>query len=355
MMNIRICKRTVFFCLFVMLLPFSGDAFSQDCAQQYARTVAQLRKEGFSGIDKALASFERIIRDNPGFTKAYVSAADALLVKYEFSKNRKKQWMQEALRYLNAAVDKAPGTAQYYFKRAIVYFNLEKPSKAETDLKKAIALKARFLKAQVLYLQYLLSTERRSEARQLADEWLRGYGADPAPLKYFGDLFFEAGAYKDALFYYRQVVARVDKAPNTHAAMGEAYWKLGETEKAIAAFKKALVQDPKMYRVHFALGTCLGESGDAKEAITHFQRYLEKFSDDAAALNNLALLYEREGQKAQARLAWMRLKSKTREKVYLQRAEEHLYRLAYDSGLQQKKTDNKKRSKKNAKGDKRDE
>jgi len=354
-MNIRTCKRTAFFCLFAVLLLFSGDAFSQDSAQRYAGTVAQLRKEGFSGIDRALAGFERIIREDPGFTKAYVGAADALLVKYEFSKNRKKQWMQKALDYLNTAVDKAPGTAQYYFKRAIVYLNLAQQARAEADLKKAIALKAGFLKAQVLYLQYLLSAERKAEARRLADEWLKGYGADPAPLKYFADLFFQAGVYKEALSYYRQVVERVDKAPNSYAAMGEAYWKLGETKKAVAAFKKALAQNSKMYRVHFALGTCLGESGDAGEAIVHFQRYLEKFPDDAAALNNLALLYEREGQNAQARLTWMRLKSKTREKVYLQRAEAHLYRLAYDAGPRPKKSDGQKGTQKSAQGDERDE
>ncbi len=351
MMSFCVCRRGAFLCLLIGVMFFCGEALAQSSAQQYASTVAQLRKDGYPGIDRALAGFERIIQKDPGFTQAFVGAADALLVKYEFSKKRKKKWMQQALEYLNTAIDRSPDTAKYYFKRAIVLLNLGQKAGAESDLKKATALKAGFLEAQVLYLQYLLSADRKAEARRLADAWLKEYGSDPAPLKYFGDLFFKDGAYEDALLYYRQVVQRVSKAPNTKAAMGEAYWKLGETQKAVVAFNTALEQNPKLYRVHFNLGTCLGEAGDIKGAIAHFLRYLQKFPDDAAALNNLALLYERNGQKAQARLTWMRLKGKTREKVYLQRAEAHLFRLAYESGSRQEKTGAGKGTGKTAPGD----
>jgi len=323
-------------CFALALLFFCQQASARSSVDQYEKTVTQLRKDGYKGIDAALVQFEALIHSDPDFTEAYVGAADALLVKYEFSKNRSGKWMPQALDYLNVAIARRPAAENYYFKRALIYLNLKKPDLAEADLKKAVALKPGFLKAQVLYLQYLLSAGRTTEARRLADEWTRSYGADPAPCKYFGDLFFQARAYEDSLVYYRQVARKVKKAPNTHAAMGRAYWELGQRKEAIAAFRQALQQDPDLYPVHFALGTCLAEAGDLKGAVDHYRQYLKQVPDDAAALNNLALLHERIGNKAQAQLAWMKLKSKTGERVYLQRAETHLYRLAYEAAGKEK-------------------
>jgi len=310
-------------------------AAANTSAGRYTQAVQQLRNDGYPGIDKALARFEDIIRRDPAFTPAYVAAADALLVKYEFSKKKSGKWMRRAQNYLNTAIDRQPRAEQYYFKRALVRLNLKKAAGAESDLKRAIALRHDFLKAQVLYLQYLLSVRRKTDARRLAERWVGQYGRNPAPRKYFGDLFFQAGDYRQALGYYSQVVEQVKKAPNTYDAMGRAYCRLGKRKKAVQAFKKALAQDPKRYQTHFALGACLSENGDLKGAIDHFRRYLKQAPGDAAALNNLALLYERTAQNTQARLAWMQLKSQTHEKVYQQRAEAHLYRLAY-GGVQKK-------------------
>jgi len=310
-------------------------AAANSSAGRYTQAVQQLRNDGYPGIDKALARFEDIIRRDPAFTPAYVAAADALLLKYEFSKKKSGKWMRRAQSYLDTAIGRQPRAENFYFKRALVRLNLEKAAGAESDLKQAIALRPDFLKAQVLYLQYLLSVRRRTDARRLADRWVGQYGRNPAPRKYFGDLFFESKDYRQALVYYGQVTKQVKKAPNTYDAMGRAYFQLGKRKKAVHAFKKALEQDPKRYQTHFALGACLTESGDLKGAIDHFRRYLKQVPGDAAALNNLALLYERTGQNTQARLAWMQLKSKTSEKVYQQRAEAHLYRLAY-GGVQKK-------------------
>ncbi len=113
--------------------------------------------------------------------------------------------------------------------------------------------------------------------------------------------------------------------------MGKAYWALGDTGKAISSFKKALEQDSGILEVHFSLGACLGETGQIEAAIEHFQAYLRQSPGDVSALNNLALLYEKTGQINQARVTWLRVKEKTRDKTYCQRAEQHLYRMAYES------------------------
>ena len=328
----RVLDRRGFACgLMAVLLFWCPPLWARTSSEQYALAVAQLRKDGFKGIDRALEQFEALIRDDPAFTEAYVGAADALLVKYEFSKKRSIDWMHRARKYLDIALARQPRQETFYFKRALVLLNLGALSRAEDDLEKAVALNPAFLKAQVLYLQVLLSSGREREARRMADKWLAGYGDDPAPRKYFGDVFFQARAYADALVFYKQVIRRVERAPHTLAAMGKAYQATGRCTDAIAAFRLALKQDPKLYPVHFGLGTCLAQQEDLEGAIDQYQRYLARAPGDAAALNNLALLYERTGRKARAQVTWMKLKRETQEDVYRQRAERHLYRLAYEN------------------------
>ena len=101
--------------LFILLLltglirPLSlwaaGDK-TQDIRKTYETTIRQLRKDGFKGIDKALASFNEILKKDPDFLSAHVSAADALLLKYEFSKQKNPDWLRQALGHLDFCIKK---------------------------------------------------------------------------------------------------------------------------------------------------------------------------------------------------------------------------------------------------------
>ena len=65
--------------------------------ERHERAIKQLKKEGFQGIDKALKTFNQLIKEAPDFLAAYISAADAYLLKYEFSKLKDRQWLKKAL------------------------------------------------------------------------------------------------------------------------------------------------------------------------------------------------------------------------------------------------------------------
>ena len=163
------------------ILSFS-PSWAQSVEEIYGRAVQQLNREGFAGIDRALAVFEELIQRDPDFVRGYVSAADAYLLKYEFTERKDRQWLVRAMSYLDTAVGKERNNPAIHFKRAVIYFNLEQPDRAVEDLRKSMDLAPQYLDARLLYLQHLLSLKKQEDARQFVDDSIALFPGDPAPL-----------------------------------------------------------------------------------------------------------------------------------------------------------------------------
>jgi len=322
---------------FVCLQPPLQGALS--VSKRHEKVVKQLKKEGFQGIDKALKTFNQLIKEAPDFLAAYISAADAYLLKYEFSKPKNGKWLKKALEYLNTCIKKKKNFDAAYFKRAIIYFNLNRSGEAKDSIKKALEINPKNLDARILYLQYLLSAKKFKEASRFAASSIKYFPSDPAPLKFFADIFSRAHVYKDAVRYYNKVLGLVDHAPYTYLALGKVYQNQNNLTLAVKNYKKAIKLEPRLYEAHFNLGYCYSRQGKINEAIKHLEIYSRKFSNDVSVLNNLALLYERAGQTRKAKLMWLKTKEKAKEKVYKERAEDHLYNLIHKT---RKNADNKK-------------
>jgi len=332
MRHMRNLFLSLFFILIAGVPTFLNAAKNvQESQATYTKTIRQLRKDGYKGIDKALASFNEILKEDPNFLEAHISAADALLLKYEFSKRKNTAWLHQALGHLDICVEKEPNFFVAYFKRAILYFNLNKPDQAVKNIKKALKIYPEYLEARILYLQYLLSSNKAEKAKAFADESLKYFPKDPAPLKFFGDVFCRAHAYEDAIRYYNRVLHFVTNAPYTHLALGKIYQTQDKLNLAIQHYTKAIKLEPKLYEAHFNLGYCYSKRNKIDKAIYHLEFYSKKFPNDVSVLNNLALLYEQSGQSQKAKLAWLKTKEKAKEKSYKERAERHLYRLIHQN------------------------
>jgi tetratricopeptide (TPR) repeat protein len=322
----------------VVLLSCFATGHAQVSEETYARTVRQLNAEGYAGIDNALQVFEALIQKDPDFIKGYVSAADAYLLKYEFEEKKNRQWLNRAVTHLNTAAGKEKQNPAIYFKRAVIQFNLEQPDQAVGDLQKAMDLAPNYLDARLLYLQYLLSLNRRAEAREFVDGSIKLFPNDPAPLRYLADVVFTGGDNEKAVELYQTVVKLVPEAPNTYLALGKAYLNLKQYPLAIASFQKALNQSPELAEAHFSLAIAYGETGKLKEAVSHMETYIQKVPRDTAALNNLALLYEQTGEITRARLTWLKLKEAAQDRTYQERAEQHLQALSSQARAQEAPT-----------------
>ncbi|VAX22444.1 hypothetical protein MNBD_NITROSPINAE02-370, partial [hydrothermal vent metagenome] len=306
----------------------------------------QLRADGFKGVDSALKSFELIIARDQGFVPAYISAADAYLLKYEFSKKKNKTWLNRAYSLLSAAIERDGDSHVAFFKRAITRFNLGQMDRGVRDVKKAMEIRPDYLDARILYLQHLLSIKDKAKARKFARSSLKIFPDNPAPMKFFGDVFFREGVYEDAVFFYKKVLERVRKAPNTYMLLGESYSHLKKSKEAIAAYKKGLGLKPDMIEARFSLGRSLTDAGQLKEAIGQYKMYLVKNPKHVSTLNNLAILYEKTGQNQKAKLAWLKLKEATHDRLYVERAERHLYGLLHSAKKKRPATDDEKSKKK---------
>ncbi len=167
--------------LLAVMLTFSS-AWAQSVEEAYSRAVQQLNREGFAGIDAALQVFEELILTDPNFVRGYVSAADAYLLKYEFTEKKDRQWLARALNYLDTAAGRETNNPTIYFKRAVINFNLEQPDRAIGDLRKSMDLAPQYLDARLLYLQYLLSVKNQAEARKFVDASVANFSPATRPL-----------------------------------------------------------------------------------------------------------------------------------------------------------------------------
>jgi tetratricopeptide (TPR) repeat protein len=314
--------------LFAILICSPVRAQSQSVEDAYNRSVQQLNRQGFAGIDEALQTFEALIQKDPDFVLGYVSAADAYLLKHEFTEKKNPQWLVRAQGYLDTAALKGKQNPTIFFKRAVIQFAREKPDEAVGDLRRAMDLAPNYLDARLLYLQYLLSLNKRAESRAFVDASVKVFSNDPAPLRYMADVLFAGGDDEKAVDLYQRVVKLVPEAPNTFMAMGKAQLSLKKYSSAIASFQKALIQSPDLADAHFSLAVAYGEIGKLKEAVNHLETYVRKVPGDAAALNNLALLYEQSGEISKARLTWLKLKGASQDKTYQDRAEQHMQALS---------------------------
>lgn len=303
----------------------AGVSGAQTADEAYFAAVEKLQAEGFAGVDGALAAFEGIVRDNPGHVFSRLGAADALLLKYEFGKDKDKALLDRAMAHLDAAARADADLPEVYFKRASVLFNLGEDAKAVADLEKSMELLPEYADARIMYLQYLLSEGKKKEAKKFAEESVAVAPEDPAAAKLLGDVFLREGAYKEAIGLYRRVIALADRAPYTNLAIGQAYQGLGEHGKAVKAFRAAIEQAPDVDEAGFGLGVSLSETGKYDEAVEIFEEYLEKHPGNVSAMNNLALLYEKKGQIPKAKLMWLKVKQAGGAEVYREKAERRLF------------------------------
>jgi predicted Zn-dependent protease len=75
------------------------------------------------------------------------------------------------------------------------------------------------------------------------------------------------------------------------------------------------------------LAFCFFQTGQPREAIRWMEPYTRAFPNDLTALGNLAGLYEGAGENVKARLAWMKVRSNTRDPQQVRLAEERLEKL----------------------------
>lgn len=299
----------------------------EDAKTDYLETVRLLQEHGFAGVDQALDRFEEIVKRHPDFQPARLAAANGYLLKYEFSETKDSAWLDLAEQHLNRVIDGDGESAEAFFKRSLVHLNRNQGEPAERDLRQALALQPSFSEAHIVYLRFLLARGSLDEARQNASAWLNKSTDQAETARSFAELFAAAEDHQTAATMYEKALTVNPNEPHVRAALGNSFRHLGRYEQAANALATAIEQLPDQIQLRFAFGVCLSELDRPQEAVEQFELYRKNYPHDVAAINNLAVLYEKTGQTGRAKLMWMKVKESASDPDYRQRAETNLLRL----------------------------
>jgi len=94
----------------------------------------------------------------------------------------------------------------------------------------------------------------------------------------------------------RYTMTRDPLSPAEHAALGDTYLAQGERSAAIQQYEAAISQDKHHVQALVALGNVAYEAHDWKKARTYFRRALKAAPENAAVINNLAMVDVAEGK-----------------------------------------------------------
>lgn len=318
--------------LFVLATAVLPVVAAEQGDTEYFEAVRLLQEQGFDGLDQALSRFEEIADRRPDFRPARMAAANAYLLKYEFSEKKEHTWLDRAEEHLNLIIDSGAPSAEVHFKRALVYLNRKQADQAEQDLRQALAIKPAYPEAHIVFLRFLLSSGKEAEARKIAPTWLDNAPNRVETAGQFAELFAAAGDHQTAATLYEQVLQARPDQPHVRAALGDSYRHLGRYEQAAEELHAAIEAAPELIEPRFALGICLSELEQPEDAVNQFEWYRKHYPEDVSVLNNLAVLYEKTGHTARAKLMWLKVKELTSDPAHRQRAENNLLRLLHGSG-----------------------
>jgi serine/threonine protein kinase/tetratricopeptide (TPR) repeat protein len=356
--------------------PFaSGKSAAPSSYESYLKALGYIQRYDKPGnLDHAIAALNSAVRSDPRFALGYATLCDAYRLKYanesdpaviaQASVNCEKAAQLDerlpavhiSLGRLNAAIGKNDLALQEYQKAldmnsrdadailglAATYERLNRPGEAESNLKRAIALRPDYwngyqalalfygrqnrLQDAIAQLQRVidLTPDNATAYSNLGGEYLmlgdsKSYEAAEAAFKKsiqiaptyaaysnLGYLYYSENRYNDAVQAYRQAVALNDKDWRVWANLFGSYqWLKDEAnigqvrEKAIGLLEQTIAVTPQNAKANSVLSTLYGNNNREK-ALSHIRTALALEPDNADVLSDVAITYDALGDRKHA-------------------------------------------------------
>jgi tetratricopeptide (TPR) repeat protein len=208
---------------------------------------------GANGIDKAIADYDKAIKINPDFERAYYNRGTAYGNKGQFDL---------AIADLDKAIEINPEDAEAYNNRGIAYVKKGQHDLAIADFGKSIEIKPDY--SQAYYNRAFVYHEKSQYDLAIAD-------LDKA-IEIKPD---------DVEAYYNR---------------GTVYGKKGQHDLAIADFNKAIKINPGLAQAYNNRGLTYNNNGQFDLAIADYDKAIKIKPDDAEAYYNRGITYREKGQ-----------------------------------------------------------
>jgi tetratricopeptide (TPR) repeat protein len=174
--------------------------------------------------------------------------------------------LNEALSYLNAAVNQQPSSFLYWFNLGVISQKANRPEEAITAYRKAIGLNSRYLEAHLN----------------------------------LGNVLRDRGDLTESIKAYRTALTLNPSLADTHNNLGVALKELGRIDEATASYRRALELKPTHVEALNNLGLALMEAGTLRDAIASFQQALTAIPGYQKALYNLGVAWSWAGDDMKA-------------------------------------------------------
>jgi len=272
-----------------------------------------LERPNADNISKALRIFKKVLVKNPRSIPAHMGIVYALLYQYALADRKNEGMLLEGLTHVNIVLGYNPKIADAYKKKSYLLFYLERKNEAVSTLRLGMARISKSRELFKAYLTLLIKLGQIQEAKKTC-AFKKSRFRNPASLHLnLGRIWLAAGYAKQARECFSRSISE-HETPEAWAAIAGSFIREKNWQKAIWFFEWALNVDPNFFDVYYDLAACHKHMGNIKKAITWLAPYTEAFPDDIRALMELALLYEENGKNTRARLVWMKVKTKSKNK-----------------------------------------
>jgi putative PEP-CTERM system TPR-repeat lipoprotein len=239
------------------------------------------RKRDYMVALAELDEAQRLHPDNPGVLNliAQIQVANGQL--------------GQAVATYKKLVSLTPDAPRAWYGLALAQVKNGNTSDAAESLRKAIQLKPDYVEAVDALAGLEFRAGRSAEAMKLAKDLQKTAPASPAGITLEGDLLMLQRRYADATKAYGSAFAMQPTglaAVKLHAAETKA----GNTKEADAKLQQWLKDHPDDVGAWQYSAMSNLQAGRDKVAIEQYERVLQKLPNDLMALNNLAILYQRE-------------------------------------------------------------
>ncbi|MEK7209172.1 MAG: tetratricopeptide repeat protein, partial [Patescibacteria group bacterium] len=198
---------------------------------------------------EGLKYFEKVFAyDTFGSTEAteqLISITQPLMAKTEVPTALKQQYVNLAVKKLEAEINSAPNNARYYFFAGVFYSQLGQKDLAIERLEKARELSP---KKQTILFTLANAYLQKGVADKATTILREAYDLAPAfsqARDYLINIYAETKKFDQLVILWQEKITTEPNNPNYHGALGLAYFYNHENTKAIAEFKKVAGLDPK--------------------------------------------------------------------------------------------------------------
>ncbi|MBB5017322.1 putative PEP-CTERM system TPR-repeat lipoprotein [Chitinivorax tropicus] len=213
----------------------------------------------------------------------------------------------QALATFNKLVQLRPKLPSTHFRLASAQAANGELKVAITTLRNALVLKPDFTDAKVALVELYLRDNQPDEALKVASDTDKQDPKSPIGVALQGDAYLAQKRYPDAISAYQKAM---DRGPTTTVAvkLHSAQRLAGNTQQADATLKKWLAAHPKELNGYLYLAEIQLNAANHKEAASLYESVLKQAPQNLLAMNNLAYLYQKLGDKRAEEVARAALK-----------------------------------------------